>query len=168
MRVARGLARIKAFFSFAVGEGWVAKSPVGRLGPPKGNGPTTMPLSATEMRMMVMAAKSASPRDLAFMLLMRYSGLTIQDAATVGRDKLAGTLLTLRWGKSGELVQVNPPDPVVAASEGLPAEGRHYFWTGKSAPVTAAKHPRRRLLAVAANAKVENFPQPPLARHVRR
>ena len=32
----------------------------------------------------------------AFVLLMRYSGLTIQDVATLARDRLEGTLLTLR------------------------------------------------------------------------
>ena len=49
------------------------------------------------------------------------------------------------------------PEPVVAALESLPADGRHYFWTGKSAPATAAKLWRRRLRAVAANARVEDF-----------
>ena len=151
------LAKIKAFFAFAVGEGWIAESPARRLRPPSGNAPPTMPLSAAEMRMMVVAADATSPRDLAFVLLMRYSGLAIQDAATLARDRLDGTLLTLRRGKSGELVQVDLPDPVVAALEGLPAEGRHYFWTGKSAPATAAKLWGRRLRSVAANAKVDNF-----------
>lgn len=97
------LARIKAFFSFAVGEGRVAKSPARRLRPPKENGPT-MPLSVTEMRISVVSAESTFPRDSAFVLLMRYSGLAIQDAATLARDKLDGTLLTLRRGKSEELV----------------------------------------------------------------
>ena len=151
------LARIKAFFAFAVGEGWVAESPARRLRAPKGNAPPTMPLSVAEMRMLLLSAESTSPRDLAFVLLMRYSGLAIQDAATLARDKLDGTLLTLRRGKSGELVQVDLPEPVVAALESLPADGRHYFWTGKSAPVTAAKLWRNRLRSVAANAKVENF-----------
>lgn len=151
------LARIKAFFAFAVGEGWVAESPAQRLRAPKGNAAPTMPLSVAEMRVLLLAAESSSSRDLAFVLLMRYSGLAIQDAATLARDRLDGTLLTLRRGKSGELVQVDLPEPVVAALESLPVDGRHYFWTGKSAPATAAKLWRRRLLAVAANAKVEDF-----------
>ena len=151
------LDKIKAFFAFAVGEGWIAESPARRLRPPKGQAAPTMPLSATEMRMLVLAAEAASQRDLAFVLLMRYSGLAIQDAATLARDRLDGTLLTLRRGKSGELVQVDLPEPVVEALGGLPADGRHYFWTGKSTPATAAKLWGRRLLSVAANAKVDNF-----------
>ena len=153
----RRLAQVKAFCAFAAAEGWVDESPARRLRPPKADAPPTMPLSVTEMRMLLRSAESSSPRDLAFVLLMRYSGLAIQDAATLARDQLDGTLLTLRRGKSGELVQVDLPEPVVEALEGLPVEGRHYFWTGKSAPVTVAKLWRRRLGSVAANARVDNF-----------
>ena len=88
---------------------------------------------------------------------MRYSGLSIQDAVTSARDRLEGTLLTLRRGKSGELVQVDLPEPVAEVLRSLPVEGRHYFWTGKSAPVTVAKLWGKRLRSVAADAKVDNF-----------
>ena len=151
------LSKIKAFYTFAVAEGWVDESPAGRLRPPKADAPPTMPLSVTEMQMLLLSAESSSPRDRAFVLLMRYSGLAIRDAATLSRDKLDGTLLTLRRGKSGELVQVDLPELVVESLKGLPVEGRHYFWTGKSAPVTVAKLWGKRLRSVAANAKVDNF-----------
>ncbi len=111
----------------------------------------------TEMRMLLVAAESISARDCAFVLLMRYSGLSIQDAATLARDRLDGTLLTLRRGKSGELVQVDLPAPVVTALASLPVDGPHFFWTGNSAPVTAAKLWRHRLRSVATAAKVANF-----------
>ena len=75
----------------------------------------------------------------------------------MARDRLYGTLLTLRRGKSGELVQVDLPELVVEVRQSLPVEGRHYFWTGKSAPVTVAKLWGKRLRSVAADAKVENF-----------
>ena len=93
----------------------------------------------------------------AFVLLMRYSGLSVQDAVTSARDRLEGTLLTLRRGKSGELVQVDLPEPVAEVLRNLPVEGRHYFWTGKSAPATVAKLWGKRLRSVAADAKVDNF-----------
>ena len=74
-----------------------------------------------------------------FVLLMRYSGRSIQDAATLARERLEGTLLTLRRGESEELVQVDLPEPVVEALRSLPVEGRHYFWTGKGAPASAPR-----------------------------
>ena len=151
------LARIKAFFAYAADEGWIAESPARRLRGPKAPAAPTQPLSVTEMRMLLVAAESISARDRAFVLLMRYSGLAIQDAATLARERLDGTLLTLRRGKSGELVQVDLPEPVVTALASLPVDGPHFFWTGKSAPATAAKLWRHRLRSVAAAAKVANF-----------
>ena len=59
------------------------ESPARSLRLPKGNAPTTMPLSATEMRILVVAAEAASQRDVAFLLLMRYFCLAIQDATTL-------------------------------------------------------------------------------------
>ena len=144
------LSRIKAFFAFAADEGWIAESPARRLRPPKAAAAPTQPLSVPEMRMLLAAAESISARDRAFVLLMRYSGLAIQDAATLARERLEGTLLTLRRGKSGELVQVDLPEPVVTALADLPVDGPHFFWTGKSAPATAAKLWRHRLRSVAA------------------
>ena len=151
------LSKIKAFCTYAVHEGWIDESPARRLRAPKETAMPTMPLSVTEMHMLVLAAGADSERVRAFVLLMRYSGLSIQDAATLARDRLDGTLLTLRRGKSGELVQVDLPELVVEALQGLPVEGRHYFWTGKSAPVTVAKLWGKRLRSVAAEAKVDNF-----------
>ena len=107
--------------------------------------------------MLVVAAESISARDRAFVFLMRHSGLAIQDAATLARERLEGTLLTLRRGKSGELVQVDLPAPVVTALASLPIDGPHFFWTGKSALATATKLWRHRLQSVAAAAKVANF-----------
>ena len=75
--------------------------------------------------MLVVSPESTSPRGLAFVVLMRYSGLAIQDAAALARDRMDGTLLTLRRGKSGELIQADLPDPVIAAPGGLPADCRH-------------------------------------------
>ena len=151
------LSRIKAFFAYAVDEGWIAESPARRLRAPTAAATPTQPLSVPEMRKLLAAAAAISDRHRAFVLLMRYSGLAIQDAATLARERLDGSLLTLRRGKSGELVQEDLLEPVVTALAGLPVEGPHFFWTGKSAPATAAKLWRHRLRSVAAAAKVANF-----------
>ena len=151
------LAKLKAFFRFAVDEGWLAASPAKRLRPPRNDARPTLPLTLAEMQALVLAASSVSGSVPAFVLLMRYSGLAIQDTATLARERLEGTLLTLRRGKSGELVQVDLPDVVVEALAAVPREGRHYFWTGKSQPVTAAKLWARRLTAVGKEAQVARF-----------
>lgn len=66
------------------------------------------------------------------------------DSLVVWRfDRLARSVrhvLVLRRAKSGELVPVLLPAPVIAAIEGLPERyGPHYFWTGTSLRETCTK-----------------------------
>lgn len=154
----RIIAQLKAFFGFAVSEGWTSVSPVAGIRPPKLDAAPTLPLSVDEMRRLL-AASAALPKEQALFLLMRYSGLAIRDAATLGRDALRPTGdLVLRRAKTGELVCVALPEAVLAALDAAAAPGRpHFFWTGRSEPPTAAKLWRRRLGAVATAARVEGF-----------
>ena len=112
------------------------------------------------MRALVLAAGSVSGSVRAFVLLMRHSGLAIQDPATLARARLEGARLTLRRGKSGELVQMDLPDMVVEALAAVPREGPPCFWPGKSQPVTAAKLWARCLPAVGQEAQVAKFRSP--------
>ena len=132
--------------------------PGGRFpGRPRGGPATARKAPQEEMRAPVLAARSVSGSVPAFVLPMRYSGLAIQDTATLARERLEGTLLTLRRAKSGELVDVDLPDMVVEALAAVDRKGPHYFWTGKSQPVTAAKLRARCLTAVGKEAQVAKF-----------
>jgi site-specific recombinase XerD len=151
------LKRIKSFFRFAAEAGWIAESPAGALRPPTPDARPTMPLTRDEFRSMLKAA-AAMAKERALLLLLRYSGLAIRDAATLALASLDGPLLNLRRAKSGELVICSLPGPVIGALEGIARPDRkHYFWTGTSRAATAAKYWRKRLRAVAAAAEVENF-----------
>ncbi len=116
-----------------------------------------MPLSVDEVRALI-AAAARKPREQALILLLRYSGLSIRDAATLNRAAVhsSGELI-LRRSKSAELVTVLLPAEVLAALDCLPPRP-HYFWTGQSQPETAVKYWRRRRRAI---------PPAPAARHVR-
>ncbi len=154
----RRLTQLRPFFAFAAAAGWIAESPLDGVRSPKAKAQPTMPLSVDEMRALL-AAADEKPRELALILLMRYSGLAIGDAVTLGLDALdRGGDLALRRAKSGELVTVALPDEVVAALEAVADPGlQHYFWTGRSEPVTATKSWRLRLKAIAKDAGVEGF-----------
>ena len=151
------LRRLKAFFRFAADQSWLEESPAASLRHPKVDPPATMPLSQAEVRALVRAA-SDHPREEALLLLMRYSGLAIRDAATLSRDAVNGNTVTLRRAKTGELVLCELPDPVVEALERIARPDRaHFFWTGASRPQTVTKYWRARLREIAAKALVPGF-----------
>ena len=151
------LKLLKAFFRFTAEQGWLEKSPAASLRPPKADPPPTMPLSKAEVRALVLAA-SDHPREQALLLLMRYSGLAIRDAATLPRDAVDGSQLTLRRAKTGELVLCELPPSVVEALEQIARPDRaHFFWTGASKPQTVTNYWRARLREIAGKALVPGF-----------
>ena len=138
-------------------QGWLEESPAASLRPPKVDPPPTMPLSRAEVRALVRAA-SDRPREQALLLLMRYSGLAIRDAATLPRDSVDGNQLTLRRAKTGELVLCELPSPVVEALARIARpDWAHFFWTGTSRPKTVTNYWRERLKEIAGKALVPGF-----------
>ena len=151
------LSQLKAFFRFTVERGWATQVLLGTLRPPRNDSTTTMPLEASEVRALLTASKH-HPKERALILLLRYSGLAIRDAVTLRRDSVAGTELTLRRAKSGELVTVDLPYAVVRAMVSIRAPNPDYFWwSGNGKPVTCAKYWRSRLATIAARADVGGF-----------
>ena len=77
-----------------------------------------------------LAAAEPGSRLRGLVLLLRYSGLRIGDAVTLGWDRLNKGKLLLSIAKTG--VQVYPPLPefVVDALEAIAVRGEYFFWTG--------------------------------------
>ena len=155
---AKRLKLLKPFFSHAQMAGWVSESPLQGIRRPQPDARPTMPLSTDEVRALL-ATATQKPKEQALLLLLRYSGLAISDAATLRHDAVqANGDLVLRRAKSGELVTVALPDAVLAALDAVAEPGRpHYFWTGRSEPTTAANYWRKRLKQVADTAGVQGF-----------
>ena len=151
------LSQLKGFFRFTVERGWVRRSPMAVLRPPRSDSPGTMPLEVSEVRALLGASKH-QPKERALILLMRFSGLAIGDAVTLRRESVADTELTLRRAKSGELVTVDLPAAVVRAMLSIQAPNPDYFWwSGRGKPVTSAKYWRSRLGIIADRAGVAGF-----------
>ncbi len=143
------LERLKSFFRFAADAGWIPESPTRRLKNPKVKSAPTMPFNAAEMAEILSAcdllyqhqppkvAHLNAPRLRALVLLLRYSGLRIQDAVTLERDRITDGKLFLYTAKTGTAVYCPLPPTVVQALESLPA-GKYFFWTGRSRPASAA------------------------------
>jgi site-specific recombinase XerD len=149
---AKKLERLRHFFAFCVGSGWIAKNPAAEVKPPKLNQSPTLPFTDEEFNKIVSAcdripdnygqvgtpaAAISGKRMRALVLLLRYSGLRISDAVTMKRTKLADGKVFLYQQKTGTPVYVPVPDYVVSALEECP--NRHpdyFFWTGESVNAT--------------------------------
>ena len=151
------LTLLRTFFRYAVKEGWIDHFPMGNVLNPKVTIKPTLPFNLDEVRLLVVAADDRI-REKTLILLMRYAGLSIQDAVTCSRDHISDETLILRRAKTDELVIVHLPDPVIESLRSITLNGSPYFfWSGESKPVTATKFWRRRLNAVARKAGVANF-----------
>jgi hypothetical protein len=81
--------------------------------------------------------KANAVRLRALVLLLRYSGLRIMDAAMLSRDRIKDGRLMLRTAKTGTVVHLPLPPSVIQALDACP--GKPYpFWTGVSKPKSAA------------------------------
>ena len=103
------------------------------------------------------SAAGGATRERALLMLMRYSGLAIGDAATLRRDAVNKPMLTMRRAKSGELVICELPRPVADELEKWGQDQRHIFWTGRSNPGTVSNSWRQRLGRIAEKAGVQEF-----------
>lgn len=131
------LEYLKAFFRFVVDSGWLPNNPASKIKPPKTNDAPTLPLSNEEIEKILKACdayphKGRALRMKALILLLRYSGLRIGDAASLSRNRITDDKLELYTAKTGTKVCLPLPPKVIEALNALPANGEHFFWSGKS------------------------------------
>ncbi|MCY4586951.1 MAG: tyrosine-type recombinase/integrase [Bryobacterales bacterium] len=151
------LTLLRTFFRFAVKEGWIDHFPMSNVLNPKVVSNPTLPFNRDEMLSLVVAAEDHI-QEKALILLMRYAGLSIQDAVTCSRNHINGDTLILRRAKTGELVIAYLPDPVIESLRSITLNrSPYFFWSGESKPATATKFWRQRLKAVARKAGVADF-----------
>lgn len=142
-------ARIKGFFTWAVNQGWVDRSPAACLERIKGSRKTkpTMALDDTQFNALVEVIESnkiecrkpdSVRRFLALALLQRWSGLALMDALTVEwshfqRQPSGWYRLFLRRAKTGVDVFVSLAPDVAAQILTVPRISERYlFWNGTS------------------------------------
>jgi integrase/recombinase XerD len=149
------LERLRAVGRFFVDRGWWTENSALKLKRPKVKDTPTMPYPQEEMFALLAACEQYTDwhghagrenarRLRAFILLARYSGLRIGDAASCAVDRLSGNRLFLYTQKTGVPVYVPLPPFVVEALEACPRiSDRHWFWTGVGSKATLAGNWRR-------------------------
>jgi len=133
------LERLRAFWRWLVDQGWSERNFAMKLRPPKITEPPTMPFTQDEMVAILKAcAEHGGPGQLhygvrlrALILLARYSGLRIGDAASCAVERLDGNRLFLYTHKTRVMVYSRLPLFVVEALDATPrVSEKYWFWTG--------------------------------------
>ena len=136
------LELLRTFFSFCLDNGWLKQNFAKKIKPAKIDPVPVLPFSDAEMTSILAAIKkypdeANAVRLRALVLLLRYSGLRIMDAATLDADTIKNGKLMLRTAKTGAVVNIPLPPIVLTALKKVP-DKKHPFWTGKSKPKSAA------------------------------
>jgi integrase len=137
------LEAFRAFFRFVHDSGWIPTNPTTPLKPPKITEPPTAPFTREEVATILKACdvypdRGNRVRLRALVLLLRYSGLRIRDAATLSRSRIQGDKLFLFTAKTGTPVYCPLPPFLIDALNVIPERTAYFFWTGNSTPKTAA------------------------------
>ena len=137
------LEYLRSFLRFCHDSGWIQENPAKKIKPPKVEETPTLPFTSKQIEQMLKACadypdKQNAIRLPALILLLRYSGLRIQDAVTLPRTAIKDGSLTLRTAKTKTDVRLPLPQSVIAALEAIPKTNPYYFWTGASKPESCA------------------------------
>jgi integrase len=164
----RKLSRLVGFFAFCIQNGWLTENPAMKVKRSTIHSLPTGWFPKPEFKRIVDATYAYGEwrggRDFQFradrlralVLLMRWSGLSIQDAVTLERDRLSeeGKLFLYR-AKTGVPVYVPIPPDLAEVLRALPsANPRYFFWSGNGDPQTACKGWRRSFIRLFEIAKI--------------
>ena len=140
------LEYLRGFLRFCEESEWIERNPAKAIKPPKVTQSPTLPFDEPEIRRALEAADklaewgSFGPKLKAMVLLLRHSGLRLQDAACLERVRLTDDKLFLYTQKTGTPVNCPLPPEATKALKALVSERPEYFfWDGKSERETTVK-----------------------------
>ena len=161
--------RAVGFFYFCMRMKWMDENPMKALDAPKVKQTPTLPFSPQEVDSIISACDKFSLKGIygegnrnrlrAMVLLLRYSGLRIRDAATLRRERLVNGKLLLYMQKTGVPVFVPLPEYVIEALDEVPnVHPGYFFWSGNGLPKTTVADWQRSLRKLFDLAGVKGHP----------
>ncbi len=161
---------LRSFFLFCLKAKWLEDNPAASLDPITITTAQTDVFEHDEIHRILLAAQKfpdaygrtdqAIARQVyAFVLVMRYTGLSIGDAAGLQKSQVTGERIITNRDKTGKEVYVRVPGFVIDALNAAPHDGeKHFFWSGNGLIHTRASkwNSRLRKLFVLANIRLEN------------
>jgi integrase len=138
----RNQEAMKGFFRFCVKSDFIVKTPAADLDSIPEGRPKTEPFTREEMDRIFPAVANLpdeygrrgqpiADQTRAFILVMRYTGMSIGDAAKLEKTAVDGCRIRTYRKKTGEDVFAKVPPFVIEALNRAPHDSeRYYFWTG--------------------------------------
>jgi integrase len=142
----RRIEELRTFFGFCLDARWISSNPAKGLKPPPCTEAPIEPFGDDEVGKIRAAcavysknAGEANGQRLeALVELMLCTGLRIQDAVTLRRDRIVQDNLRLRTEKTGTVVYFPLPKRLIEKLERVRSTSReHFFWSGESKPKSA-------------------------------
>src|ERR1700730_6776401 len=140
------LEYLRAFLRFCYEAAWIDANPALALRPTKVSQKQTLPFTDEEVDRLLVAARglvrfrSYGPRVEPMILLLRYSGLRIQDAACLEPTRRPDDKLVLYTQKTGTPVYCPMPTSVVERIGAVQnTNDGYFFYEGKSQPESMVK-----------------------------
>jgi integrase/recombinase XerD len=150
---AKEIERIRTFFTFCVDNDWLEKNPARPVKPPKVKQLPRLPFTEQEIQNLIAQVKD--DRELAFILMLRHTGLRIGDASLLRATQCVDGRIYLYTTKAGTPVSVVIPPTLQSLLKALPTPGGYFFLIGESTnPHTASNLWRRRIKRMCKDAKI--------------
>jgi len=147
------LERLRSFFLFCVENEWLQKNPAKSIKAPQVKVAPRLPFTEAEVQKIL--AKAKNDRELAFVLILRHSGLRIGDASLLKSAHLTDNRLYIYTTKAGTPVSILLPESLVSLLKKLPAPGGYFFLRGESVAMhTTADLWRRTIKRMCKDAEV--------------
>ena len=139
----RNQESVKGFFRFCVKSDFIVKNPALDLDPIQEGRPKTEPFTREEMDRIFSAVASLpdqfgrkgqpiADQTKAFILVMRYTGMSIGDTAKLEKAAVDGCRIRTYRKKTGEEVFAKVPAFVIETLDAAPHDSeRYFFWSGQ-------------------------------------
>ncbi len=161
------LERLRTFFQFCIVRGWIKSNPAVGIKAPRVVPKPTLPFSEAEVEKILWATEvyptggyygaGNRTRMRAFVLLLLHTGLRLQDAVTLGFERLTKNRLLLYTQKTGTPVHIPlPPAVMDALAKAVHTSNLRPFWSGQGDPRSATKDWQRSLRRLFKLAGIEN------------
>jgi integrase len=147
LTASKQLGHVRTFFQFCIDREWITSNAAKNVKAPQLKVIPRLPFSEKEIQNIL--SKAEGDRELAFLLVLRHTGLRIGDASLLKITQFADGRIYLYTTKAGTPVSILIPETLATLLKKIPPKGGYFFLRGESThPHTASDLWRKRIKAI--------------------